>query len=826
MLKSNAQTSNEAKLMRFPAVHDNRVVFSYAGDLYEVAKTGGVARKLTSDVGYEMFARFSPDGKNIAFTGQYDGNTEVYVMNSNGGIPKRVTYTATLNRDDIGDRMGPNNIVMTWKDNEHIIYRSRKQSFNDFQGALYMADTAGGLSVQLPFSIGGFCSYSPDGNQIAMNRVFREFRTWKYYRGGMADDIWIYDFSSGNWTNLTNNDAQDIEPMWSGNKIYFLSDRDRTMNLFVYDMNSKQTRKLTNFTDYDIKFASLGDQDIVFEKGGDLYDFSLQSEQATKIPIQINDDDENAKAEWVDASKFIEGWDFAPDGSRLAFTGRGDIWSVPATSGITRNITQTGNVHEREVNWSPDGKWLAYISDKSGEDEIYIQSQKGDAAAVRITTNGDNYKYHMSWSPDSKKILWSDRHQTLYYADITSKQITTIDHSDSGEYIFYKWSPDSKWVAYVRPEFKQFNRAFLYSLTTKTSTPVTDGWYAVYEPTFSSDGKYLILASDRDFNPTFSNVEFEIAYSNLTKIYLIPLAKNTPSPLAPKNDEVKTSGDTSKAASPTAKKSSGTAKSSSPAPSTKDITIDLGGIANRLIALPIDPAQYQNLQSVDGKIYYLRLKTGDPSSTLVMYSLDDRKETELGNYDNYEISQDGKKMAVTKDNNFWVIDLPSSKIMADKQVDLGNMKFWVDRHQEWQEIFNECWRQMRDFFYTPNMNGLDWNAMKQKYGALVPYVNTRADLTYIIGEMIGELSIGHSYVGGGDEPTVQKIKTGLLGAQLTKDASGYYKITKILNGANWSNALRSPLTEIGLNVNPGDFILAVDGNPTNQMTDIYQSLDR
>jgi tricorn protease len=302
------------------------------------------------------------------------------------------------------------------------------------------------------------------------------------------------------------------------------------------------------------------------------------------------------------------------------------VWSVPATSGITRNITQTGTVHEREVNWSPDGKWMAYISDASGEDEIYVRPQKGDGAATRISTNGDNYKYHMSWSPDSKKILWSDRHQTLYYADIASKQITTIDHSDSGEYIFYKWSPDSKWVAYVRPEFKQFNRAFLYSLTTKTSTPVTDGWYAVYEPTFSSDGKYLILASDRDFNPTFSNIEFEIAYSNLTKVYLIPLAKSTSSPLTPKDDEVKASSDTSKAAAaPSAKKSSKTAKPSAPAPSTKDITVDLGGIANRLIALPTDPAQYQNLESVDGKIYYLRQKTGSPATTLVMYSLDDRK---------------------------------------------------------------------------------------------------------------------------------------------------------------------------------------------------------
>ncbi|MCY7410753.1 MAG: hypothetical protein LH473_10800, partial [Chitinophagales bacterium] len=515
----NLSNAQEAKLFRFPTVHDNSIVFSYAGDLYQVSTSGGTARKLTNDVGYEMFSRFSPDGKQIAFTGQYDGNTEVYLIPSDGGIPKRLTYTATLGRDAISDRMGPNNLVMTWKDNDHIVYRSRKQSFNDFKGQLFIAGVKGGLSEELPFVVGGFCSYSPDGKKLAVNRVFREFRTWKYYEGGMADDIWIYDFTTKQWENITNNINQDMQPMWSGTKIYYLSDRDRTMNLFVYDITTKQTRKVTNFTDYDIKFPSLGDKNIVFEKGGDLFLFNLQTEQSTKVNVQIDNDDSWSRAEMVDASKFIEGSALSPDGNRISFIGRGDVWTVPAESGITRNLTQTNGIHDREAIWSPDGKYVAYTSDASGEDEIYLKPQKGDGDAIRLTSNGDNYKYRIRFSPDSKKIMWSDRKQTLWYVNIDSKQITQDEHSDVGEYNFYDWSPDSKWITFVRPEWNTYNRVFVYNLANKTATAVTDNWYNSYEPTFSRDGKYLYLLSDRDFNPTFSNVEFQISYGNMTKVY-------------------------------------------------------------------------------------------------------------------------------------------------------------------------------------------------------------------------------------------------------------------------------------------------------------------
>ncbi|MFI5135802.1 MAG: PDZ domain-containing protein, partial [Chitinophagales bacterium] len=509
------------------------------------------------------------------------------------------------------------------------------------------------------------------------------------------------------------------------------------------------------------------------------------------------------------------------------------VFTVPASSGITRNLTQTNASHERNAVWSPDAKWIAYISDVSGEDEIYIKPQKGDGDAIRITTNGDNYKYALRWSPDSKKILWSDRKQTLQYVDIDSKQITTIEHSDVGEYNFYDWSPDSKWVCYVRPEWQTLNRIFLYNLASKNSTPVTDNWYNSYEPTFSRDGKYLMFLSDRDYNPTFSNVEFEISYTNMTKLYLVTLSKDTPSPFFPENNEVKpkeepkvesSAGSTTKTSSSKNKKGETKTTTASTTAATPDVKVDLDGIMNRIVAFPIDAAQYFNIDYVDGNVYYQRQKTGEDKPSLMIYKLKDKKEDNLGQFDSYLISFDGKKMALQKDDSYYVIDLTQQKILTDKNVDLSGMKVWVDKHQEWQEIFNESWRQMRDFFYVPNMNGVDWNAMKQKYGSLVPYVNHRADLTYLIGEMIGELSMGHSYVGGGDQPKPNRIETGLLGAKLSRDASGYFRIDKILHGANWSNDLRSPLEDIGVNVKAGDFIVAVNGAPTNQMNDIYASL--
>lgn len=820
---------DEARLMRFPAIHGDQVVFTYAGDLYAVDKTGGVARKLTNDeIGYEMFARFSPDGKWIAFTGQYDGNTEVYLIPATGGVPKRLTYTATLGRDDISDRMGPNNIVMTWRDNENIVFRSRKQTFNDFKGQLFLANINGGMPQELPLPCGGFCSYSPDKSKLAYNRVFREFRTWKYYKGGMADEISIYDFKTKQTESITKNIYQDIFPMWSGDKIYFVSERERPTNLYCYDLKTKETKKVTDFKEYDVKFPSLGDNAIVFENGGFIYSFDLATQKSQKISIRIVNDLITGRDQMKDASRFINSFTLSPDGKRVAFGARGDIWTVPAKTGITRNLTVTPGVHDRDVAWSPDGKWIAFISDKTGEDEIYIMAQDGASEPVQLTKNADTYKYGMIWSPDGKKLLWSDKMLRLQYVDVESKAVTLVDQSKSWEYNQFTFSPDSKWIAYVMPNRRTTSQIYLYEVATGTKTPVTDTWYDCNSPAFSSDGKYLFFTSNRDFNPTYSWTEWNHSYSDMTRIYFITLAKATPNPFAPENDEVavkkdeKTAGEEKSEAKKDAKKDEkkeGDGKKDGDGKKEVVVKVDLDGIMNRIVDLPVDASSYFGVNAVGDNVYYLKFGRGS-GPALMTFNMKDKKESNLGEFGNYEISADNKKMVVSARGKYGVIDLPKGKIDVKDWVDVSNMKLVVDLQAEWNQIYNESWRQMKYFLYAPNMQGADWPAVKKKYEVLLPYVNNRNDLNYIIGEMIGEISIGHSYVNGGDKPQPARINLGLLGAKLSKDGSGYYKIDEILRGENWNNRTRSPLTELGVDVKEGDFIIAVNGKSVKDVADI------
>ncbi|HSP87217.1 MAG TPA: PDZ domain-containing protein, partial [Ignavibacteriaceae bacterium] len=801
--------AQDARLLRFPAIHANQIVFSYAGDLYTVSSSGGTARKLTNDDGYEMFARFSPDGKWIAFTGQYDGNTEVYVIPSQGGVPKRLSYTATLDRDDVSDRMGPNNIVMGWRDNENIILRSRWRDFNSFIGQLYLQPLNGGLLQQLPLPRGGFCSYSPDKKKMAYNRVFREFRTWKRYRGGQADEVWIYDFETKKIENVTNNPGQDIIPMWAGNKIYFISDRDSRMNLFVYNLDTKETKKLTDFTEFDIKFPSLGDNAIVFENGGYIYKMDLSTETAEKVSIYLNEDFVSGRGGIKDVSKEITNYEISPDGNRALFGSRGEVFTVPVKNGNIRNLTNTSGVHERNSKWSPDGKWIAYISDASGEDEIYISPQDGKSAPIQLTKNGDTYKYQPYWSPDSKKLLWGDKMQRLQYVDIDSKEITTVDIATAWEIRNYSWSPDSKWISYARPEEDVMTKIYLYSLDKKEKFEVTDGWYSSSSPEFSDDGKYLFFESNRSFSPKYGWTEWNHIYTDLSKIYLVTLSNETKSPFEPKSDEVKING------SDEEKKDD--KKKDEKDSKEVEVKVDTDGLLNRVVELPVNSSNYYSITSAGDKIYYIKNGSADENERLFLYELDKQKETELGEINGYEISFDNKKMLVSQKGSYSIIDLPTSKLDLKEKLDLKGMKINLDRYTEWEQIFNESWRQMRDFFYDPNLHGVDWVNIKANYQQLLKYVNHRADLTYIIGEMIGELNAGHSYVGGGDYPKPERIKLGLLGAEVVKDQSGYFKITRILKSQNWDKNVRNPLTDIGVNVKEGDYIISVDGISTKEM---------
>jgi tricorn protease len=809
----------ESRLMRFPTIHGDRVVFSYAGDLFQVAKTGGIARRLTNDEGLELFPKFSPDGQTIAFTGQYDGNTEVYSIPADGGVPARLTYTATLSRDDVSDRMGPNNIVMTWKDNESIVYRSRKKTFNSFQGQLFEVDASGGLSRELPLPTGGFCSYSPDKKKLAYNQVFREFRTWKYYEGGMADDIWIYDFNSKETINVTNNKAQDIFPMWHDGMIYFLSDRDRTMNLFSYNTQTQEINKLTNYTNYDIKFPSLGDRAIIYENGGYLYYFDLDLQTPVKIEVQIMNDFSASRPQWKDGTKTITGGFPSPDGKRVVFGSRGDIFSVPVKSGITKNLTGSNGVHDRNQDWSPDGKWIAFISDKTGETEIYIMKPDGTEPPVQLTKNADTYKFGFKWSPDSKKIAWTDQKKRLQYVDVETGDVTLVEQIDDGELRTFVWSPDSKWLAYVRPSAKEVNRIYAYNLDNKASKPLTDEWFSAGDPSFSPDGKYMYFTSARTFNPIYSWTEWNHAYNDMFKVYMVTLTKDAESPFVLENDEVEVEDDAKKDEKEENKDAD---KSEDDALIVK---IDFDGINDRVMEISDEAGSYWRVTAVKGGVYYTRYQSGGNNGPkFIYYDLEKKKETELGENMGYVLSGSGKKMLVSESQKYAIIDLPKSKIKIEDPIDVSNIKIWVDPREEWQQIYDESWRQMRDFFYDPNMHGLDWDEIYKKYNVLIPHVNSRYDLSYVIGEMIGELNVGHAYVNGGDRIQAERIKTGLLGAELNRDKSGFYRIERILPGQNWNKSVRSPLTEVGVEVAEGEYIIAVNGQTTRDMDDIYRSL--
>jgi len=854
---------NTTRLLRFPATNDRQIVFCYAGELYTVPKDGGTARRLTSGPGYSSFPRFSADGAQLAFTSQYDGNTEVYVMPGEGGAPKRLTTTATLSRDDISDRMGPNNIVMTWENTRPlVVFRSRMRTFNSFIGSLYTVGLDAELPQQLPVPRGGFVSFSPDDSKMAFNRVFREFRTWKHYRGGMADDVWIYDFRTGTTQNLTNNEAQDICPMWGpDNRIYFASDRDGRMNLFSTDLTGKDTKQLTSFKDFDIKFPSIGKESIVFEQAGYIWRYDLANGKAAPVPIDIKEDFASGRSAFVDASKHIQSVTTAPDAQRVIVVARGDLFSVPMKEGTARNLTKTSNAHERDAVWSPDGKWIAYNSDATGENELYVHSQDGKGQPQQITSNADTYYYQAIWSPDSKKLLWSDRLQRLRYVDVASKAVTEVDHDKEGEIAGYDWSPDSQWIAWSRPEENGGDKVYLFSTADKKTTAVTDDWYSADNSTFSDDGKYLMLTSSRDFKPIFGQVDFSNVYRDLERVYLVTLAKDTEPPLGPRSDEVgkkkdkdkdkdkdgdKKESDKKDSDKKTDKKDAGDKKSGDGKDKDKDakkpvvVKVDLDGIQDRLAALEIPPGNYSNLRLVDNRIFYLRRTIGDDQAEgddddgdgndrkrhLCVYSLEDRKETVLGDVNTYEITADGKKMLVKIKKDYAIIDLPKDKLETkDHELKLAGLDKQLDRHAEWNQIYNEAWRHMRDFFYAPNMNGVDWKAMRDKYAALVPLVNHRNDLTYLIGELIGELNNGHAYVAGGERPETPRIKLGLLGAEFSRDgATKAYRIERILPGENWNKRARSPLTAIGLNVKAGDYVLAINGIPVSTLPNLYDAL--
>jgi len=868
-ISGSTQEMPEGRLMRFPDIYKDKIVFMYGGDLWLASGAGGDARRITSDPGRELFPKFSPDGKWIAFTGQYDGNFNVYVMPAQGGQPRQLTFYQGA-AAPLSDRMGIHNEVVTWfPDSKRILFLSRRDASNGWTKRPFSVNIDGGLPEPLPVSEGGLSSFSPDGTKIAYNPIFRNFRTWKRYTGGLAQAIAIYDLKNNTVEDLPHTEWTDSFPMWHGNTIYFSSDRgpEHHLNLYSYDLGSKQVEQLTHFTDFDVMWPSLGPDSIVFENGGYLYTFDLDAKQPRKLTISLPGDRDQSMKHWASAAKNVTDFDISPEGKRAVFGARGDVFTVPAKEGSVRNLTRTPGIREKSVAWSPDGRWIVYISDRSGEDELYIAPQDGMGKEQQITSGYKGFKYAPVWSSDSKKLAWSDKDCRLWYVDVNEKKQVAIDQGKYGEILNYSWSPDSKWLAYDKNAENSYSVVHLYSLATSKVTPVTTSMTNSFAPVFDPDGKYLYFLSDRDFNEVLGNVDFEFSNPKTTRIYVVTLRTDEASPFQPLSDEAQIKKEENKdellvppGQEPTKGKGKKRTEESKEAKSNgkddkdkekdkekekkdekekpKEFRIDLDGIARRIVALPIEPAVINTYLASKGFIFYsttpiqgLSGPIPGESPAIHVYDLKERKDKVLiDGVQRFALSFDGSKLLYEAEggrdgHTYGIIDAKPDgpKKIGDGALNLSGMRVQVDPSAEWKQMFNEVWRQERDYFYEAAMNGVDWEKVRDKYAQLLPSVADRYTLTYIMGEMIGELSNSHTYVGGGDYPDLHPVNVGLLGVDFEADQSaGMYRFKKIYAGENWGQQNRSPLTEPGVAVKEGDYLIAVNGRPLRTPQNPYE----
>ncbi len=847
--------------MRYPTLSGNTIVFVAHDNLWSVPRTGGTASRLTADEGRDVMPRFSPDGRWIAFTGEYQGNRDVYVMPAGGGEARRLTFTSDI-QPEISLRSGPNNMVVTWTpDSRSIVFLSRRMAWNAWINRLFTVPVSGGLPQLMPLDRGGFLSYSPDGKQIAYNRIFRNFRTWKRYRGGLGQDLDIYDFQSRTLQHVTDWPGTETFPMWYGKTIYFLSDHDshQRENIWAYDTASHEFRQITHYTDFDIDFPSLGAgpgaAGIVFQQGGKLHVLDLPSEQLHDIDVTVPDDGTRTGPRYVDAKPMIRerdmaqhtNYDLAPNGNRVVFSARGDLFTLPAEHGNTRDLTQTSNADEDHPSWSPDGKTVAYTTDVSGEQQIAIRPAEGGPEKI-LTHFPTGYFYTPRWAPGGDRLAFTDNEHRLWTVAVAGGEPQQIAQDPYQEIQQFTWAPDGRWLAYVITEPNQQSSIWLYNLDTRKATRVSDPLSNDFNPAFDPAGRYLFFVSTRHENPTLSHTEFNIATLKMAGIYVATLKHDAPSPFAPRSDEGAVGSekdhdhkDNNKGHNDKdrkeAEETDHTGEQWKPGAS-KPLQIDLDGLMQRAVRVPIQSAEISDLNARDDKLFY---QTGPSQmiegplpgekTVLHVYDMKERKDaTVVEGLSSYALSADGKKVAYKIDRDYYIAEAKAGDGKSDEQsrkkIDLGHMRVRIEPTQEWAEMFASAWRLERDFFFEKQMNGVDWSAVRAAYSPLLPLVGSRSDLNYLIGEVLGEMSNSHTYVSGGDElPEEQRVPTAFLGADFELDsASGRYRLATIYPGDNTRERYRSPLTEPGLDIRAGQYLLAVDGVELAAPTDPYSLL--
>jgi len=859
LLQATSAQSDPPLLLRHPTVSKTQIVFNYGGNLWIVSRDGGDARRLTSGTGEETVPSFSPDGTLVAFTGEYDGNKDVYVVPASGGVPRRLTFHPA---DDY---------VMGWTpDGKKILFVSWGNSFRHFEFQLYTVPVEGGFPTQLPIPIGFEAAFSPDGSHLAYVPHIQWQAAWKRYHGGQTTPIWIADLKDSSIAKVPRDNSNDHYPMWVGDTVYFLSDRNGPVSLFAYDTKTKQVTEALHSDGLDFKTASAGPDAIVIEQFGAIKLYDLATHQAKNVTIHVAGDIEAVRPHFAKVEpKRIQNFGISPTGARAVFEAWGEIFTVPTDKGDIRNITHSPAVADRDPAWSPDGKSIAYFSDESGEYELTIREQSGLGTVRHINLgNPPSFFYTPTWSPDSKKIAYSDKRLQLWYVDLDNPAPKLVDTDYFGGFaatqLNQTWSPDNKWIAYTKQLPSGQHAVFVYSVEQGKPFQITDGMSDALYPVWDRNGKYLYFTASTDIALAGAGLDMSSDEHRVTRsVYVAVLSKEEKSPLAPESDEEKPKEEKKpdqdkdkdktkdqpkdNAKSKDKAKDSSKADDKSAADKAKDdkdkekkeepvvVKIDLDGILQRILALPIPPRNYVNL--LGGKSGILFVSEGpmvvteddqeNLSQTIQKFDLSKRKVDKfLEDVNDYAVTFDGEKILYRK-GEAWATaatDEPPSPGGPPKPglgpLKLDGWEVYVEPRAVWKQIYNETWRIERDFFYDAHYHGLDLDKAKKKYASYLDGIASRGELTYLFNESLGEMTVGHMFIGGGESPEPKKLKGGLLGADYSLE-NGRYRIAKVYDGENWNPSLQAPLTQPGVNVKAGDYILAVNSRDLHASDNIY-----
>ncbi len=820
----------DTRLLRFPDIHGDKVVFTYGGDLWTAPADGGTAIRLTAHPGLELFARFSPDGKWIAFTGQYDGDEQVYVMPSTGGVPRQLTFYPA--RGPFPPRWGYDNQVYGWSnDGRKILFRSLRDGWFPGFSRLYQVPLEGGPAEPLPMPESGAGTFAPSGSRLVYSPRARDFRTEKRYGGGQANQLYIFDTETYEAKKISEGQRASRDPMWIGNAIYYDSDRDGHFNLYSYDVPSGKTTQLTFSATYDLRWPSSDRQGrIVYERNGGLEVFDVQTRKSTPIPITVSDDGLARRPTRVAAGNLIESASLSPKGERVLFAARGDIFSAPVEKGTPRNLTRTSGAHDKWPSWSPDGARVAFLSDQSGEEEIWVAPQDGAAKPQQLTHGGKAMRYAPEWSPDGKRIAFSDKDGRLFVAAVADGKLAEIAHSTNGEIRDYQWAPRGEFLAYTLPNPNTFGTIHVWSGSEGRTHRVTSDYFDSNSPAWDPDGNYLYFIANHDFAPLLSSVEFNFATNRQANLYALALRAGVKSPFPFESDEVSVTGPEDKKAEE--KKAEEKKAEEKKAEEKKDLAIDFDGLESRVVRVPLEASNYSDLKAKAGHLLYTVNappyygRAAEIKNSVRIYSIKDRKETTLmEDAGGFQLSRDGSKVLISQGASYQIMDATPSGAAGKKTVSTAAL--FVDRvpAEEWAQIFDEVWRRYRDFFYAPNMHGYDWEAVRQQYRPFLEHVADRTDLNYVISEMISELTVQHAYIDGGDRAAPPRPRVALPGARFELDrASNRFRISRIFEGQNEEDIYRSPLKEIGVDAKVGDYVLAINGQELTAQDDPYRLL--